>query len=474
MLKKIGLIIGPLLLVLILASPAPQVFSPDAWRVMGIAVLMLSWWVTEAVPLPVTALVPIVLIPFLGIAPLKETTAPYANPAVFLFLGGFMIALAMEKWKLHRRIALNILTFTGSNANGIILGFFLATGALSMWISNTATAVMMLPIAMSVIKLMAENRPASKDFQNFSLCMMLAIAYGANIGGTATIIGTPPTVVFAGFMRETLDFEVGFARWMALGIPFSILMLFISYWVLTRVLYPNKLGSFEGAEQLIKNEIKQLGSMGAGEKRTLIVFVGTAFLWIFREGLNIWLPWIQLSDEGIAVLAAVVLFVFPVNWKTGQFILKWEDTEKLPWGILLLFGGGLSLADALAKTGIITLIGEQFSGFQNASQVVVLGLTSVTLLLTEIISNLALVTIFLPMVSGIAQGIGVPVLDACILVTLASSCAFMLPMSTPPNAIVFASGHIKIMQMIKAGILLNIISILLIALVVYPLIGWVF
>jgi sodium-dependent dicarboxylate transporter 2/3/5 len=474
MLKKIGLVLGPALFVLFLWLPRPENLTPEAWKVMAMAAFMLVWWVTEAVPLAVAALLPIILLPIMGVTTMKAATAPYANPVVFLFMGGFMIALAMEKWNLHRRIALNIVKLTGVNANGIILGFFIASGAISMWISNTATAVMMLPIATSVIGLLSEGHSDHKGIQNFALAMMLAIAYGANIGGTATIIGTPPNVVFAGFMRETLQYEVGFARWMMVALPFTILLLLVSYWILTRWLYPNRLGRFDGAEALISKEIAQLGPMSLGERRTLFVFVGAALLWIFREGWNMLLPWLKLSDEGIAMIATVALFVIPTQWKSGNYVLKWQDTEKLPWGILLLFGGGLSLADALASTGIIALIGTQFSLFQDVDVLVVLGLTTVSLLLTEVMSNVALITIFLPMVGGIAQGAGINPLEVCIPVTMAASCAFMLPMSTPPNAIVFASGHVSIMQMVRAGVLLNIISILLISLIVYPMIRLVF
>ncbi len=476
MLQKIGLGLGPLLFLIILLAPAPEGLTIEGWKVIAIAAFMLVWWVTEAVPLAVAALLPIVLLPLLGVSSMKEATAPYANPVVFLFMGGFMIALAMEKWELHRRIALNIVLKTGTNANGIILGFFLATAAISMWISNTATTVMMLPIATSVIALLAKDQEVTseKGIKYFALGMMLAIAYGSNIGGTATIIGTPPNVVFAGYMREAFDYEVSFAKWMLMALPFTILLLFIAYFLIVKVLYPNKLGNFAGAEALIQKEVDELGKMSRGEKRTLIIFVSTALLWIFRAGLNSILPGLNLSDEGIAMMATVALFVTPIDWGENRFVLEWRDTDRLPWGILLLFGGGLSLADALASTGIIDLIGSQFSHLKDANVFIILGLATVSLLLTEVMSNVALVTIFLPVVGGIAQGAGINPLEVCIPVTMAASCAFMLPMSTPPNAIVFASGHVSIPQMFKAGIWLNIITVLLISFVVYPLVKWIF
>jgi sodium-dependent dicarboxylate transporter 2/3/5 len=473
-LKKIGLFLAPVLFVFILILPPPSALSADAWKVVAMAAFMLIWWVTEAVPIPVTAILPIILLPFFGIAglDLKAAAAPYANPIVFLFMGGFMIAVAMERWRLHRRIALNIVKLTGTNANGIILGFMISTAAISMWISNTATTVMMLPIALSVIDLLTDN-PAqlskNKGMKNFSISMMLGIAYSANIGGTATIIGTPPTVVFAGFMEETYDYTVSFANWMLLGFPFAVVMTFLAYWVITRFLFPNRLGVFKGAQEVITSELAKLGKMQTGERRTLFVFGGTALFWMLRNQINqlvgVFLPTLQLSDTSIALMATVLLFVIPIDYKKGKYILEWKDTEKLPWGILLLFGGGLSLAGALNETGIIDMIGQQFTSTQSVGLLVMLGLTAVSLFLTEIMSNLALVVVFLPVVGGVAVGMGVDPLLMCIPVTLAASCAFMLPMSTPPNAIVFASGYLRIPQMVRAGVILNILAILLIALV---------
>ncbi|MCH2084061.1 MAG: SLC13 family permease [Saprospiraceae bacterium] len=471
--KKLGLFLGPILFIIILLSPVPDALTPEAWKVIALAVLMLVWWVTEAVPLAVTSLLPIICLPLLGVLGRKAAAAPYANPVVFLFMGGFMIALAMERWNLHRRIALNIVRITGTNANGIILGFMLATAALSMWISNTATTVMMLPIALSVIDLLKssnENLP-KKGVRHFALALMLGIAYSANIGGTATIIGTPPNVVFSGFIRETYDLEVSFATWMAFGVPFAILLIGLTYLFIVKWLYPNQLGDFEGAQELIEKEVHALGKISNAEKKVLIVFVSTALLWMFRSRIVKLIPALPLNDEGIALVATVALFVIPLDFKNGRFLMEWKDTAKLPWGILLLFGGGLSLANALAETGLIDLIGAQFKGLDNVGLLVILGLTAVSLFLTEIMSNVALVTIFLPVVGAIAVGMGIDPLLICIPVTLAASCAFMLPMSTPPNAIVFASGHLKVAEMVRAGIVLNIISILFIAILAHYILG---
>lgn len=475
-LKRIGFFLGPLLFFVFRILPGPEVISADAWKVLALGVLMLVWWISEAVPIPVTALLPMILLPILGIYDLKTAAAPYANPIVYLFMGGFMLALAMEKWNLHRRIALNIVKITGTNANGIILGFMVATGFMSMWISNTATSIMMLPIALSVIDLLTSQTSGtpSKGIRYFSLSIMLGIAYAANIGGTATIIGTPPNVVFAAFMLETYQIEVTFAKWIILGLPFAVLLITITYFIIVKVIYPNGLGDFKEAGPLIDRQIKELGKMSVGEKRTLIIFLATAFSWVFRSKLNNWIGWLELSDTSIALLSTMALFLIPVNFKANQFVLEWKATEKLPWGILLLFGGGLSLAGALYEVGLVDYVGSFFEGKDSFGFIIAIGLTAVSLFLTEVISNVALVTIFLPVVGGIAIGLGISPLLICIPVTLAASCAFMLPMSTPPNAIVFASGHLTVTQMAKAGFLINILAILLIALFNETLVFWLF
>ena len=478
--KKIGLFLGPAVFLLILLLPNPPGLNTEAWKVLAVAAIMLIWWVTEAVPLAVAAILPLVLLPLLAVQPINDrgypagieeamgigdVSPPYASPIVFLFMGGFMIALAMERWGLHRRIALNIVKLTGTNADGILLGFMLATAALSMWISNTATTVLMLPIALSVINLLLDDPEeiAHKGMQNFALSMMLGIAYAANIGGTATIIGTPPNVVFAGIMEEQFGVQVSFAQWIIFGLPFALLLLGVTFFFIVKILHPNRLGEFEGAQAIITREVERLGPMKKGEKRTLAIFMLTALLWIFRVPISNLLPiGVDLSDAGIAMLATVLLFIVPVDFNKNQFVLAWGDTEKLPWGILLLFGGGLSLAGALNDTGLIKLIGDQFSNMGEASFLIILGLAAVSLFLTEIMSNVALVVVFLPVVGAIALGADLNLLQVCIPVTLAASCAFMLPMSTPPNAIVFASGHLKVSQMVRVGLILNIITILMV------------
>ncbi|MGH1435732.1 MAG: SLC13 family permease [Lewinella sp.] len=482
--KKIGLFLGIVIFGGMLLSGTALGLPAPAWRVLAIAALMLIWWISEAVPIPVTALLPMVLLPALQIYDMKEAAAPYASPIVFLFMGGFMLALAMEKWQLHRRIALNIVRVTGTNANGIILGFMLATAFLSMWISNTATTVMMLPIGVSVIDLLRRGREndlaSSAGNSAFAISLMIGIAYAANIGGTATIVGTPPNVVLAGFIERTYDIQISFASWTAFAFPFALLLLLITYFLLTRFIFRNGLGTFAGAQQLIRTQLKELGAISLAEKRTLIVFACTAMAWIFRTQINLVLGLakgdgqLELTDPMIAIFATIALFVFPVNWKQEQFLLDWADTQRLPWGILLLFGGGLSLADGLKAVGLIDLIGAQFSDASITGFWIILGLTAVSLFLTEIMSNVALVTVFLPVVGAVALGMDISPLLLCIPVTLAASCAFMLPMSTPPNAIVFASGHLRIADMVKAGIWLNLIAIALITALSQWILPWFF
>jgi len=478
--RKVGLFLGPLLFLLIVwITPETPFLGKPAHHTLAVGTWMITWWITEAVALPVTALLPIVLFPLAGVMPIKEAAAPYANPIIFLFMGGFMLALALEKWKLHLRIALNIVRLTGTNANGIILGFMLATAALSMWISNTATTVMMLPIGISVIEILRKREPNSevtKGTRHFSLTMMLGIAYSANIGGIATIIGTPPNTVLAGILNEKFSYTIDFARWLAFGLPLSIIMLAITYFFLVKLLYPNRLGNFEGAQQVIKEELAKLGKINKAERIVLVLFLTTAFFWIFKNSLNKIFPAWQLTDATIAMVASVALFVTPIDYKKGVFVLEWKDTERLPWGILILFGGGLSLASALSTVGIIGIIGDGVGvvgGSLNVS-VIFFILVALMLFMTEVMSNVALTAVLVPVVAGVAVGLNENPLWMTIPVTIASSCAFMLPMATPPNAIVFASGHIKVSQMVRVGVFLNIIAILLLVLVANTVLPYIF
>jgi sodium-dependent dicarboxylate transporter 2/3/5 len=477
--KYIGLIIGPVLF-FILSNLQSENLSSEAWKVLGLGIWMVIWWATEAAPIPATALLPIVVYPLSNVASVTEATAPYASPIIFLFMGGFLIALGLEKHNLHKRIALNLIKITGTHANGIILGFMISTAFLSMWISNTATAVMMLPIAMSVIGLMESSDKRlshpdhQKSFSMFSLGLLLSIAYSANVGGTATIIGTPPNVVLVGFLNEFLGYEVEFSQWLLIGIPISVVLLGLVYIMLTRVLYPNNLGVIEGSAEVIQQQLTNLGKLSKEEKLVTIVFTLTACGWIFKQYINMAIGSPLLNDTVTAMAGGVLMFIVPVKLRKGKFLMKWSDTKRLPWGILILFGGGLSLARGMESTGLIQLIGDSIAG-NNFSIVILTTLLITTMLfMTEVMSNVALTTIFIPVVLGIAQGLSIEPLGVAIPVTLAASCAFMMPISTPPNAIVFASGRIKIKQMMQAGFLLNLISILVLAIAAFTIIKWVF
>jgi len=395
---------------------------------------------------------------------------------VYLFFGGFVIALALEKVQLHKRIALSILKITGTNANGIILGFMIATALMSMWISNTASTVVMLPIAVSVIALLMDDADGfTKNDQNFALAIMLGIAFSANIGGMATLIGTPPNSVMLAFLNETYQIDIGFFQWMKMGVPFSIVMLAIAYSFIVYVFYPNRLGTIKASGNIIQTELDKLGPMSKGEKVVLAIFLLTAIGWMLRGLFNSWFPNLKLTDTTIAMIAAVAMFIVPINLKKGEFPIKWEDTSRLPWGILILFGGGLALAGGLTQAGFIDMIGEFIASKSHWSiWVITAVLIVIMLFMTELMSNVALVTILVPLVVGIAIGLEVPILEMVIPVTLAASCAFMLPMATPPNAIVFASGHIKVAEMARVGVVLNVISVLLLCFVAYYIVPMLF
>ena len=444
----------------------------SAARVLAVAGLMITWWVTEALPMPVVALLPLILFPLLKINTIKATAASYGNEVIFLFMGGFMLGLAIEKWNLHRRIALNIVLRTGTSGNRIILGFILATGLISMWLSNTATTMMMFPIALSVVHVMKENMDGKGNYQHFNLCLMLAIAYASNFGGIATIIGTPPNVQFVGYFEKKYNTNIDFLDWMMLCIPLAFLLLFALYIVSTKVLFPNRIRSSEAASKHIKEELFLLGKWGSAEKRVLFIFICTALLWILKDIINKSQSLFALDDNMIAVIGAVALFICPAGQKkTGQedqkgaeSILEWEDTNKMAWGILLLFGGGIAMADALEKAGLIQQLGSWLGLYAGAGLIVVLTVVVVSVFISEVMSNVAQVIVFAPVVCSLADSIGMNPLLLGLPMTLAASCASMLPMGTPPNAIVFASGHIKLKQMLKAGLVMNIVAIILITL----------
>ena len=462
--KRFGLIAGPLLFVII-NNLNIEFISEKADAVISVATWMITWWVTEAVSISVTALLPLFLFPLLKVMSMNDVGANYGSPIVFLFFGGFVLALALEKVNLHKRIALNIIRLTGTSPNKVVLGFMIATGLLSMWISNTASTVVMLPIALSVIHLLInDNDGFTKKDQNFALSVMLGIAFSANAGGIATVIGTPPNSVLIGLLENEFHTEISFIKWMAFGLPFSIIMILAVYITLVKIMYPSKGLTFRTSENVILDEIDKLGKLTKKEKHVLIIFSITVFLWVFRGLINRFLPSLGLTDTIISIMAALTIFVIPHNVKKGEFIIEWKDTEKLSWGILILFGGGLALAKGMSSSGIVGLISMTISSYNIGIVVTALVLITLMLFITELMSNVALVAVLAPVIAGIAIGLYIPLIHLLIPVTMASSCAFMLPMATPPNAIVFASGYIKVKDMMKAGVVLNCIAIFLLML----------
>jgi sodium-dependent dicarboxylate transporter 2/3/5 len=472
--KRIGLFLGPLLFVSVLLLPFDMI-SNKADTVIAVALWMVFWWITEAVSISVTALLPLILFPLFKVMPMADVGANYGSPIVFLFFGGFVLALALEKVNLHRRIALNIIKKTGTTPNKVILGFMIATGFMSMWISNTACVVFMLPIALSVIHLLIDDADGfSKNDQNFAISVMLGIAFAANAGGIATVIGTPPNSILIGLLENEYHIEISFFKWMLIGLPFSIVLIAIIYFVMVKWMFPSKDLKFNASKDVIDAEIDKLGSMSAKEKRVLTIFGITVFLWIFRSVINSIVPNLELSDTMISLFGALALFTVPFNLKKGDFILQWNDTQKLAWGILILFGGGLALANGMSESGIVDVIAQGISNSNISTLVTATLIIIIMVFMTELMSNVALTAVLAPVVAGIAMGLNIPVLYLLIPVTMASSCAFMLPMATPPNAIVFASGYVKVSQMAKIGFILNLISVVLLILMFQFFVPWVF
>ena len=432
-------------------------------KVLAVGALIIGLWISEAMPMPVVAVLPLVLFPLLNIASIETTASSFSNPIIYLFMGGFLIGLAIEKWNLHRRIALNIVRLTGTSGNRIVLGFIISTGLISMWLSNTATTMMMFPIALSVIHVMDENHPHKKRIQNFSLTLMLAIAFASNFGGIATLIGTPPNVAYAAYIQKKYNVAIGFFDWMLICIPLSILLLFLLYWVMVKWLYPNEMKEDASTKQLISNEVQKLGVFSSAEQRVLAIFLCTAGLWI-TKGLINQLGLIKLDDTMIALIGGIALFICPAGGDKKEALLQWDDTKKMAWGILLLFGGGIALASALENAGLVEQLGKWLAQFSNSQFMVIFLVTLIALFLSEVMSNVAQVIVFAPVVSSLADAMQINPLLLGIPMTLAASCASMMPMGTPPNAIVFASGYIKLNQMTRTGFIMNIISVILITL----------
>jgi solute carrier family 13 (sodium-dependent dicarboxylate transporter), member 2/3/5 len=520
-----------------LVPVGPEALSEGGRATTAVAVLMAVWWVGETLPLAVTSLLPIVLLPLTGALSLSATTTAYGNPLVFLFLGGFVLALAMQRWGLHRRIALMTIRAVGTEPRRMVGGFMLATAGLSMWVSNTATTVMMLPIGVSVLALVAARigkgasplvpglpaapadsagpdvqpadsagpdvQPADSagpDVQpadsagpdvrpgapisersptpNLAVGLMLGIAYAASIGSLATLIGTPPNTFLAGFLAQTYDIDLGFARWMMMALPLSVTFLAIAWVVITWWLYPPEIDAIPGGAELIRDELAELGPLGRGERNVLVVFVVMAGLWIVRSPLQTALagtPLAAIDDAIIAIAGAVLLFLLPVDGRAGVFTMDWETARQLPWGVLLLFGGGLALAAAVSGNGVDIYVGTILAGLTAVPLLLIISIVAVTVLvLTELTSNTATTAALVPVVAGAAVVLGLNPMTLAIPAALAASCAFALPVATPPNAIVFGSGHVTIPQMVRAGLVLNVIGSILIVITVVTLVPLVF
>lgn len=468
-----GLILGPALFVLTLLFFSPEGLSPEARAILASTLWIATWWITEAIPIPATSLLPIILFPLTGGLDIGPTTSSYGDGTIFLFMGGFMIALAMEKWNLHKRIALTIISIIGTSTQRIVLGFMVATGFLSMWISNTATAMMMMPIGLAIIYQVSEalkdNTSIDTSPENFGFgkAMMLGIAYSASLGGIATLIGTPPNTILAGVVNQLYGVEISFALWMLFGVPIAWVYIVIAWFYLVKIAFPMKIKDLPGGRKVIQDEKKALGVPSFEEKAVLVVFVLAAFSWISRTFLlSKWIP--AIDDTIIAMTAALILFIIPSRSKQGDYVLDWGTAVKLPWGILLLFGGGLAIAAGFVETGLAEWIGQQLAGLGGINMFVILiVVTALVIFLTEITSNTATATMMYPIMASLALALGVHPYGLMIAAGVAASCAFMLPVATPPNAVVFGSGYIKITDMAKAGFWLNIVGIILIPLTIY-------
>lgn len=456
-----GWVLGPGALLLTLLVPPPEGLSVEGWRTAGAALLMAIWWITEAVPIPVTALLPLVLFPALHLGDIRETAAPFANPIIYLFLGGFVIALAMQRWNLHRRVAISLIGTMGTQPRRIVAGFLLASAFISMWVSNTATALMMLPIALSVVELIPAAERHRPEQRAFATALVLSVAYGATTGGMGTLIGTPPNALLAAYVEKVYGLHLGFGEWMLLGVPVVLVTLPVVYLVLTRVSFKLADAALPGMADLIRTERASLGRLSRGEAIVTVVFTLTALAWIFQPALARFLP--LLSDTTIAMIGALALFLIPVDWRRGQFVMDWEATKGLPWDVLLLFGGGLSLAGNIEKHGLSRYLGDLAGALHGFPMIVTLCVICFgILMLTELTSNTATAATFLPIAAAIALSLGQNPLLFLIPTALAANCSYMLPVGTPPNAIVFGSGRVTLPQMARAGMWLNVLLVPLI------------
>lgn len=446
----------------------------------AVAVLMGAWWMTEALPLAATALVPLVAFPLLSVAAFKEVSPSYANPTIFLFMGGFILALGMQRWNLHRRLALRVVLLVGTKPRQMVLGFMIATGFMSMWVSNTATAVVMLPIGMSVLSLTADMVGGFGKQKNFAIALMLGIAYSASIGSLGTIIGTPPNTLMVAYLNESHGIDIGFGQWMLVGVPLAAVFMVLAWLVLVTVFKP-EMKEIPGGRELIQDELKGMGSMSRAEITAGLVFLAAALAWVFVPVISDWMGWEHnIDDATIAITAAMLMYILPAD-NRGTRVMDWEHTKEVPWDVLLLFGGGLALSSMFDKSGLSLWIGEMARGLGKLPLVLLVAAVAlVILVLTEFTSNTATAAAFLPIMGGVAVGIGLTATnDMNILfltapVALAATSAFMLPVATPPNAIAYGSGYVRIGDMVKGGVWLNLVGVILITIVTFALLVPVF
>ncbi len=470
--QSTGLALGLLILGATLIVPPPAGLAAAGWQTLGLGLMMAVWWTTEPVPIAVTALLPLIMLPLLGVAEFAEVAAPFANPLVFLFLGGFLLAAGLARWNLHRRLALAVVSFVGTEPHRLVLGFMAASAFLSMWISNTAAVVMMLPVVMSIVGTVEEARGDDADTRRFALALLLGLAYAASIGGVGTLIGTPPNALLAGYMRDSHGIDVSFAAWSAMAMPLVIVFLPLAWLLLTRVVYRFDAGVGAAlSRDRLAAKLSALGPMSPAEMRVGLVFLTAALLWLTRPLLNR-LPGLDgLTDPGIALACAGALFLIPAgNPGERRFLLSWREARDIPWQVLILFGGGLSLAAAMEASGLANWIGAGLAAFGGLPILAFLVLlVLLVILLTELASNTATTAALLPVAATIALSADIPLMTVAAAVAMAASCAFMLPVATPPNALVFATGHVTVAQMVRAGALMHTLSIGLVSLTVWLL-----
>ncbi len=473
--QNIGFALGPAIALLLFFLPPPEGLAIEGWRTAAVGAWLAIWWATEAIPLPVTSLLPLVLFPLLSITDFRGAATPYANPVNFLLLGGFIIAKSLERWSLHRRIALNVLARVGNHPQAIIGGFMGVTALLSMWISNTASTLMMLPIAISVAAVVAPENDKNPLVRNFTVVLVLGIAYAASIGGLGTPIGTAPNALVVGYMKQTFDLEISFPQWMMFGVPAVLLFVPIAWFVLTKLTYRFALSEGGDAMATVRAALAEMGKITKPEQRTAMLFAVVALLWMLRLPLN-GIPGLAgITDAGIAIFGAMALFVIPSGNKDGTFLLSWEWANKIPWGMLLLFGGGLSFAAAVSSSGLSIWLGESLQALTSLHLIVLMGaIVALIVFLTELTSNTGTTAAMLPVLGAIA---GIAEANPMFLIgpaTLAASCAFMLPVATAPNAIVYGDGHVTVPQMAKAGFRLNLVAIPLLTALAYLLVPLIF